>query len=202
MKKLLFIGSLTLSIVITSFSLQAQDLKYGVKIGSNFATQSNAGGLYDNEDINTGLHAGIFANLSLNERIKLQTEINYDQKGSAGKNITNSYNYLTVPVLAKFSLGKSNNTPLSFNVYAGPYAAFLLNAESEISLPENDATIDMKDQTENFEAGIIGGFGLAYPINDKNIFLDFRLGLGLNSFDKNNDDLRNKYFGVNLGFEF
>lgn len=202
MKKLLFISALTISVVISSFSLQAQDFNYGVKIGSNFATQSKAGGLYDNEDINTGIQAGIFANLPLNQSIKLQAEINYNQKGSATKDITNSYDYLTVPVLAKFSLGKSNNTPLNFNVYAGPYAAFLINAESEISMPENDATIDMKDETENFEAGVMGGFSLSYPINDKNIFLDFRLGLGLNSFDKNDDDLRNKYFGINLGFEF
>jgi len=185
-----------------TLSLSAQKFNYGIKAGSNFAVQSETGDLYNNDDIKIGFSAGVFGNLSLTENLKLQTELNYDQKGSYSDKITNTYDYITVPVLAKWSLGKSLKTPLQFNIYAGPYAGFLVNAETEISDNENKQTIDNKDNTNDVEIGLVGGFGVAYPINNSKIFLDFRLGLGLNDYDKTDDALRNKYFGINLGLEF
>lgn len=197
-KKITGIG-LVLSL---AFSVNAQKINYGIKAGSNFSVQSEAGDLYNNDDIRTGLHFGAFGNYSLSEKFKLQTEINYDQKGSKYDNVTNSYEYISVPVLAKISLGKSLRTPLHFNVYAGPYAAFLINAETEMSGIENGQSIDKKDNTEDTEFGLVGGFSINYPISNSTIFLDFRLGLGLNNYDKNDEDLRNKYFGISLGLEF
>ena len=186
-----------------TFSASAQKLNYGIKAGSNFAVQSETGDLYNNEDIKIGLHFGAFGNLSLSDNFKLQTEINYEQKGSAYDDVTNSYEYISIPVLARVSLGKSLKTPLHFNIYAGPYSAFLINAESEVSEIETEGqTIDKKDDTENTEIGLVGGFGVNYPINNSNVFLDFRFGLGLTEFDKNDEDLRNKYFGISLGLEF
>lgn len=185
-----------------AFSLNAQKFNYGIKAGSNFAVQSKTGDLYNNEDIKTGFNVGAFGNLSLSENFKLQTEVNYNQKGSEYENITNYYEYLTVPILAKVSVGKSFRTPLHFDLYAGPYAGFLLNAETEISGSENNQTIDNKENTNDTEVGLMGGFSIIYPLNDSHIFLDFRLGLGLNDYDKNNDELRNKYFGISLGLEF
>jgi hypothetical protein len=189
-------------IVLLAFSANAQKFNYGIKAGSNFAVQSKAGDLYNNNDVYVGLHFGAFGNYSLSESFKLQTEVNYNQKGSAYDNITNNYEYVSVPVLAKLSLGKSLRTPLHFNIYAGPYASFLINAESEVSDIENNQTIDKKDDTNNTEVGLVGGFGILYPLNNSNIFLDFRLGMGLTEFDKNDNDLRNKHFGISLGLEF
>jgi len=103
-----------------------------------------------------------------------------------------------VPVLAKFSLGKSDLTKLKFNLNIGPYAGFLLGAEREIE----GVTTDLKDNTEDFEIGAIAGFGMKYPIANNNIVFDLRLGLGLNSFDKNDSDPSNKYIGITLGYEF
>jgi len=60
----------------------------------------------------------------------------------------------------------------------------------------------VKRDSQDTEFGVLGGFGIAYPINTSSIFLDFRIGLGLNNFDKMDTKLRNKYFGINLGYEF
>ncbi len=186
-----------------AFSLNAQKFNYGIKAGSNFSVQSETGNIYNNNVIKAGFHVGAFGNYSITENFKLQTEVNYDQKGSEYENVTNTYEYITVPVLAKLSLGKSLRTPLHFNIYAGPYAGFLLNAETEISDVENNSlTIDNTDNTNSTEVGLMSGFSILYPLGNSNIFLDFRLGLGLNEFDKNDDSLRNKYFGINLGLEF
>ena len=197
-KKIIGIG-LVLSL---TFSVNAQKFSYGIKAGSTFAVQSETGNLYNNDDIKAGLHFGALGSLSLTDKLKLQTEVNYEQKGSAYDNITNSYEYISVPVLAKLSLGKSLKTPLHFNIYAGPYAAFLINAESEISDIESGGTIDKNDDTKNTEIGLVGGFVVSYPVNTSNIFLDFRFDLGLTEFDKTDTDLRNKCFGISLGLEF
>lgn len=200
-KATLFLGLMLLFLGFVT-ELSAQKFHYGASLGTNFSVQSETGDLYNNDGIKTGLHAGIFGKMSIGKRVSLQTEINYEQKGSVNDGLTNTYSYTTVPVLFKLSLGKSLRTPLSFNVYAGPYAGFLVDATTEIKNAESTQTIDNKGNTYDNEWGVTGGFGLVYPVSGFNLLLDFRLGLGLNSYDKLDNDLRNKYFGINLGIEF
>jgi len=200
-KTTLFLG-LILLLFGSVTELSAQKFYYGASLGTNFSVQSESGDLYNNNGIKTGLHAGIFGKISMGKRISLQTEINYEQKGSVTDGVTNTYSYTTVPVLFKISTGKSLRTPLSFNIYAGPYAGFLVDATTEIKSTESTQTIDNKSNTYDNEWGVTGGFGMAYPFSGFNLSLDFRLGLGLNSYDKFDNDLRNKYFGINLGIEF
>ena len=194
--------TLTLGLILTLGSLSAQDFKFGIQAGTNLAVQSPIGDYYNNEDIRAGLHAGVFGNYSFNESIYLQAELNYDQKGSQTKDATNKYDYVSVPVLFNYSLGKSWKTPLRFNIYAGPYASFLVNAETEFDTEELNETIDMKDNTENTEFGIITGFGLRYPVKESSLMFNIRLGLGLTSVDKIDADPKNKYIGLSLGYEF
>ena len=118
--------------LLISLSITAQDFHFGLKAGTNFAVQSEIANYFDNNNIRTGLSVGAFGNYGVNNWLSLQTEINYDQKGGKSDDYTNSYDYITVPVLAKFSLGKSDRTLLNFNLNVGPYAGFLINAESEI----------------------------------------------------------------------
>ncbi len=188
---------ITLSLIV-SMGAFAQKVHYGVKAGANFAVQSEIADYASNSNIRTGLSVGAFGNYSLNEKMALQAELNYDQKGGKSDEATAKYDYLSVPVLFKYSLGKSDKTALKFNVNLGPYAAFLLQSEVEIG----DQTIDMKDQTENFELGGILGFGMKYPVGKQNIVLDLRMGLGFTQFDKVNSTPNNKYIGLTLGYEF
>ncbi len=189
--------TLTLGLVLAIGSLNAQNFKFGIQAGTNLAVQSPIGDYYNNEEIRAGLHAGFFGNYSMNDNIYLQAELNYDQKGSKADDATAKYDYISVPVLFNYSLGKSLKTPLRFNIYAGPYAAFLVSAKVEAN-----SEIDMKDQTESTELGTIIGFGLRYPVKESNILFNIRLGLGLTSFDKNEADPKNKYIGLSLGYEF
>jgi len=194
--------TLTLGLILTLGSLSAQDFKFGIQAGTNLAVQSPIGDYYNNEDIRAGLHAGIFSNYSFNKNIYLQAELNYDQKGSQTKDVISKYDYISVPILFNYSLGKSWKTPLKFNIYAGPYASFLVNAESEIDTDEINESVDMKNNSENTEFGVITGFGLRYPVNESNLLFNIRLGLGLSSFDKIEADPKNKYIGLSLGYEF
>jgi outer membrane protein with beta-barrel domain len=191
-----------LIVVLTVVSLNAQDFKYGVKAGANFSAQSELGDIFDNNEIRTGFNAGVYGNYSLNKRFSLQSELNYEQKGSDNDEAISKLDYLTIPVLANYSLGETRNSALNFSVYAGPYAGILLNSEMESDVEGITQDVDIDDQTENAEFGMVGGFIMKYPINEQSIFLDVRFALGLTSYDKNNSDLRNKTVGINLGFEF
>ncbi|NQU32332.1 MAG: PorT family protein [Bacteroidetes bacterium] len=158
--------------LLISVSSTAQDFHYGLKAGSNFAVQSGIANYFDNNNIRTGLSVGAFGNYSVNNWLSLQTEISYDQKGGKSDDYTNRFDYITVPVLAKFSLGKSDRTSLNFNLNVGHYAGFLLNAESEIE----GVTTDVKDNSENLEFGAMAGFGISYPVAKNNTVLDLRIG--------------------------
>lgn len=180
----------------------AQKLSFGIQAGSNFAVQSQIGDYFNNQDIRIGLHSGIFTKYYLNDKVSLQAEINYDQLGSKSGTVKNNYDYLNVPVLVNYSFGKSDLTPLNFDLYAGPYAGYILKAKSHTTTSEIDQTIDQKDNTNKIAGGVIIGFGLRYPVNNQKILLDFRLGLGLEPFDKDNYEPKNKYIGISLGYEF
>lgn len=193
------IRTLTLVALFLALSLSsmAQKIHYGIKAGANFAVQSEIADYFQNNNIRTGLHLGVFSNYSVNNQIQLQLEANYDQKGGKSDIYIAKYDYVSVPLLFKYSLGKSDQTALRFNVNAGPYAAFLLKSEIE----KNEETTDLSEQTENFEAGAILGFGMKYPVGKNNLILDLRLGLGLTDFDKTNSEPNNKYIGISLGYE-
>jgi len=199
MKKQNVLLILGLSLFIT-IGAQAQKFHYGVKAGANFAVQSEIADYFNNSDIRTGLNVAAFGNYHFNDHISLQAEIGYDQKGGKSEDVTAKYDYLTVPVLFKYSLGKSDQTAMKFNINLGPYASYLLNAELEM----NDDTFDLKDATKDFEAGAILGFGMKYPVGNDHIILDLRLGLGLTNFSdvESAEESSNKYVGISLGYEF
>jgi outer membrane scaffolding protein for murein synthesis (MipA/OmpV family) len=198
------IKRITLSLILLSvvFISNAQKLNYGIQAGTNFAVQSPIADYFNNEDVKVGLHAGIFAQYNLNQKWSLKGEINYDQLGSQSSSVTNKFDYLNIPILLNYSIGKSDLTALTFDAYAGPYAGYLLNAKSEISTAETESTEDLKDDTNKYTGGVILGLGLRYPVKENKIMLDLRLGLGLAPFDKNDYEPKNKYIGLSLGYQF
>lgn len=199
MKKQNVVFILSLSLFI-SMGAQAQKIHYGLKAGANFAVQSEIADYFNNSDIRTGLNIAAFGNYHFTDRIALQAEVGYDQKGGKSDDLTAKYDYLSIPVLFKYSLGKSDQTAMKFNINLGPYAAFLLKADLETE----DQTIDVKDATNDFEAGAILGFGMKYPVGNDHIIFDLRMGLGLTNFSdlESQEDSSNKYIGISLGYEF
>lgn len=184
--------------VLLAVSVNAQKLHYGVKAGTNFAVQSQVADYANNSEIRVGFTAGAFGNYSLSNVLSLQAEINYDQKGGKSDEIESRYDYISVPVLLKYSLGKSDNTPIRFNINAGPYAGYLLKAETEYE----GNTTDLIDDSESMEFGAVAGFGMEYPIANNCITLDLRLSLGLTGYVKDNSTPKNKYVGLTLGYQF
>lgn len=199
MKKQNVLLILSLSLFI-SIGAQAQKFHYGLKAGTNFAVQSEIADYFNNSDIRTGLNVAAYGNYNFTDHISLQVELGYDQKGGKSEDVTAKYDYLSLPVLFKYSLGKSDQTAMKFHINLGPYAAYLLNAEYEM----DGNTVDIKDATKDFEAGAILGFGMKYPVANDHITLDLRLGLGLTNYSdvEGIEESSNKYVGISLGYEF
>lgn len=116
-----------------------------------------------------GLNAGIFTNLTLNEKLKVQLELSYIQKGSRDnanpdKGDFESYllrlNYVEIPFLLNYRVNKS----LSFE--AGPYFSYLLG------FSEKDFYGDIPGSRDfyNYDFGVTGGMHFIINENINAVF--------------------------------
>lgn len=193
-------------IVLTSSFLFAQDFSIGLKDGISF---SNINGRFDFKNFNktqinksVGHSFGLFINFRTSNFITLQMEINAENKGFYFQNdvwidgvaYTGNFNinYITIPLIANFEIGKK----VKYYGYAGIYAGFLTKAEnytSFISTSSPDLLIyDLSyDPTEVFnkqEFGGLVGFGIKIPLCEKVEFtIDSRYTFGLTKSAKNTD---------------
>ncbi|NNT72077.1 PorT family protein [Flavobacterium sp. IMCC34852] len=162
--------------------VSAQTLKFGLKAGANFATLEGnnvEGSTY------TSFHFGALLEVKLLENLSLQPELVYSSQGTkineaAFDDI--NYNYLTVPVLAKFYLTKNK---LSFE--AGPQFSFLVN--------ENVAD---QFEGETFDFAIAGGLG--YNITE-HFLIQARYVAGLTEANRS-AEVRNRTIQLSLGYRF
>ena len=163
-------------------SIQAQtnssnETQFGVKGGVNFSN------IYDTEvddnNVLTSFNAGFYATLPVGDIISIQPEILYSRKGGE-LNYDNAVatgtaqfrlNYLEVPVLLKVNITEN------LNVHAGPYFAYLIDAE--VNNDANGEAIDFEDAYDNddfnkFDVGISGGIG--YEFNSLGIGARYNYG--------------------------
>ena len=198
--------------LITGIFVHAQSkFKAGIKAGLSIPNLQSSGGNPVSEGWSSRLGpvAGIVGEFELNERLRLTSEINYSSQGGKknglqaipGQKLASYFppgssippylyanyssevilNYLEIPFMLKadFPIGEQ----ITFFLYGGPYAGFLLNAKnvtkgsSNIYLDEAltqpilpaevsfDASTDINDEIKNTNFGIEGGIGLGIVIS-------------------------------------
>lgn len=197
-------------LILLVLTVNAQ-VKFGIKEGINLSTQSELGMLWDNNDLKTGFTLGATIDYRFHDIISLQTEFNYKTEGLAyevsetkiKQDVNRTYDYYNVPVLLKgrFSeqLGLSESWLVSF--YGGPYYSYLRSAETEIK--ENGVTTssDYEDISNDSDWGVIFGGEVARVFTKGELFLDLRYEMGLNDVTEN-DNIKNKVIGINIGYRF
>lgn len=182
----------------------------GVNIGPNYASFRGSDVL-DNTDSAFGYLAGLFVEYRINENFAIKSGLNLEQKSikyetdytvdyfdeqtgyvNEGINVktSNKYKYLTIPLLLKYSFGKSK----SFFVNGGCFISFLqkhikktraVNDRGQVfrdyySSNPND-NFPLADNVEG-DYGVSVGFGKCFKINDKNIIsIELRDNLGLHN---------------------
>ncbi len=118
------------------------------------------------------------------------------------------FNYLMIPILAKFGY-TFHQSPWRIYGDAGPFVAFLLSAkqvtsgQSEIftdpegtqALPVGsqsfDATNDIKNQLNSTNFGIEGNIGLNYAFGPNNLFIEFGGNYGFVNIQKGSANGKN-----------
>lgn len=150
-------------------SIQAQENKnseVGIKGGLNFSN------LYseevDDQNMRTSFHAGMYFKAALNHFLAIQPEVLYSRKGSTTKydnlltgdgEFSNNLDYLELPVLGVFNLTEN------INVHAGPYFAYLLNAEIQNESENSDFNFVEElneDDFERLDYGVAAGVGFEF----------------------------------------
>lgn len=184
MKKLVILSIIT--ILGLSNSTQAQNIDFGIKTGLNI---SNINGGEPSRNNLFGLHAGVFAEIKLNEKFSFQPELLYSMQGSEVGNLLKiKLDYFSIPLMAKYFVTEK------FSLEMGPQLSFLVNDKIEY----NDNSIPDEDTTaSSFDFGLNLGFG--YNISD-NFFTQVRYNYGITTISEN-PDIKNSIFQISLGYK-
>jgi len=174
-------------------------VSYGVKAGAGFSNVAFDG----EEDVPSsgrpGVLAGVFVTIPLRGRLSAQPEAIYTVKGASLDiaDVESNFivDYFEVPLLARISVRR--------NVYvaAGPSMAFRLRAKSRTSFGGSTEELDLKDDLESFDLGLVGAAGIELG---RWVF-DGRYTHGLSDIDADTSDdvkIRNRGFSVSAGIRF
>jgi len=203
--------NLLLFIVLAAFgfSIQAQNVHFGVKGGVNFATLSG-----DIEDVNsrTSFHLGAVAEISISEKFSVQPELLYSSQGAKSEYIETfegetfsakeeiKVDYISIPIMAKYYVGNG------FSIEAGPQVSFLTSSKFEYDYSfggiSESGSEDYKDFTKGIDFGL--GFGAGYKM-DSGLNFSARYNLGLSNINDDPEDdsnIKNNVFQLSVGYFF
>lgn len=166
MKKIILTAFFSLAFLMSEAQYsETRTAGFGIKGGANF-TNLITNDINDNH-ILTSFNAGVFALLPLGNLIAIQPELNFSRKGAelvydnifAEGTAAFKLDYLEVPLLVKV------NPIRNFNVHAGPYVAYLLNAKVENK--STNGTFDFENNFDNkdfnkLDYGVSGGIGFDF----------------------------------------
>ncbi len=187
MKKLLLSAA---AVMAFSFATQAQEVKFGAKVGVNIA---DLGGDAETDGSLTGLHIGGVAEIKLTETFSVQPELVYSMQGAAvkdelGGDADLKLGYLNVPIMAKYYLMEG------LSIEAGPQVGFLMSAKAEDD--------DVKDGYKSIDFALNGGVAYDLPMG---VFFQARYSAGLsdiNDFEGSDAKITNNVISLSVGYKF
>jgi hypothetical protein len=181
MKKLL-----TLTVFLTVFVTNAQEISFGVKGGLNIANIT--GGDADRNNL-LSFHLGGVAEIPVSEKFSIQPELLYTRQGSETENIVKiKLDYLALPIMAKYYV--TNN----LSIEAGPQAAFLVRDKADF----NNSNLEGELDANTFDFGLNIGAGYKLP---SGFFTQLRYNYGVTVIAEN-PDLKNSVFQLSVGYQF
>lgn len=184
-------------------SSKSSNATFGFKGGANFTN------LYVDEVDDTNMlisfNAGMFVELPLTQGIAIVPEINFSRKGSEvqstilGQTYKSKFklSYLEIPVLLKLNLVEN------FNLHAGPYFAYLLDAKTDIVNGDGTNINTFNYDTDDFnklDYGLSAGLGFDFDA----ISIGARYNYGLKEINKDNNlnGAKNSAWNLYLALKF
>jgi hypothetical protein len=210
MKRLTIILFAMVLLFAFSSMASAQGLTgYGLKAGLNMASFGGDNGDADfwevelDKKMKMGFTAGGFVTYSITEMFAVQPEVFYTMKGVKYEGddwtTTFTYNYLEIPVLAKFTIPTEGN--ISPNLFVGPALGINLSAKYKEEYDGQTEEGDVEDYPFEFggwpkakstDFGLVFGAGVDIGMPHSAITIDGRYTLGLTS---NSEDYEWEYDG-------
>lgn len=193
MKKILLLSAGLLFAGLT----QAQSPSFGVKGGVNIA--KFAGDPDPESEFNTGLAAGLFANIPVSSGFSFEPSVEYSQKGaewtSGSNELKSKISYIDVPLMAKFALGSS------FSIFAGPQVSFFVDQESK--LETGSGNITWENNNDSYRKSLAGGkAGLSYNFGTVAVNASYATDFQNLYSEDNGPDLKNQVINVGLALRF
>lgn len=203
MKNLFITAIIALGFIASSSAQDKGDVEFGVNVGYNSSSISSRDGSSESK---SGFNTGLSADYYFSDTWSLKAKLIYDQKGWGDDILTDldtgneyitdfSLNYLTVPVMANWHFGRTQNWYLNF----GPYVGFLLSAK------EHKFDSDIKEAFNTTDFGLALGIGVKIPVSDKiKLYFEFDGQGGLSDIFKENESYRvqNSRSSINFGMNF
>jgi len=189
--------------------LQAKELHMGLKGGLNIAnfTGDEEFFVYKSK---MGIILGGYVSYPINNSIVIQPELLYTMKGSerevVGIRITESLNYLEIPILLKLMLVTEENMKL--NLFLGPAVSVTLSAKAKIDYPKDVEDLGFKDEEKDssnykkkYDIGIVIGGGIDF---NSGLVLDIRYGRGITKIGAKETyiDMYNSVISFMVGYRF
>ncbi|WP_430409381.1 porin family protein [Kordia sp.] len=184
MKKILLVS--IIAILGLSNSITAQNVDYGLKTGLNISNFTGGETAMNNV---LGFHIGVFAEIKLNEKFSLQSELLYSTQGSENDFVEVKVDYIAIPFMIKYYLFEK------FSIEAGPQASFLIYDEAEF---KNTSIPILDTDASTFDFGLNVGVGYNFG---SHLFAQMRYNHGITTIGEN-PDIRNSVFQFSLGYKF
>lgn len=190
--------SVLVALFFSASALFAQQAKIGVKAGVSVPKWNVSSDFSSGLSISSypGLEIGVLGDFPISKSVSIQPEISYSSLGtkmsSGGDNVKYRLDYITVPLLAKYSL------PNGFGIYAGPQVGFLLSAKGKFS--NSGEKEDVKSALKSTDFFIT--FGTEYNFqNGIAVYARYNHGL-VNIYDIDADgSIHNTSFGFGLAYK-
>ena len=156
-----FIGLLSQNTAMAQDSHARAGIKGGLNVSNLYSDE------IDDENARYGFNVGVYGQFLSSEAFAIQPELLFTTKGAKGEytgglfgnqnqSIKFNLNYLELPLLAVFKLGKAAE------IHAGGYAAYLLNANIKYEGTFNGTDQLNRDAFKHGDAGLVAGFGLNF----------------------------------------
>lgn len=167
----------------------AQEAKFGLKAGLNM---SNLTGDIEGTSSKVGFHVGGFAEIKISDKFAVQPEVLFSTQGADADGGSYDFNYLNVPVMAKYFVAEK------FSLEAGPQVGFLMSAKIN---PDSGEEVDIKDELKSIDFGL--NFGAGYDFTD-NFSAGLRYNVGLSNLIDEDDagEIKNSVLSLSVGYKF
>lgn len=179
----------------------------GIRAGASFATftgsEKSLG--HTNPGYRPGLAAGLFLSLPVTDRVVIQPEVLYRQRGAEYEEGDDQIRFelddLEVPVLLML---RSREKGLRPYLFMGGYVAFRLRARVKYDVGGSSRERDISEDTESIDCGAVGGIAVDIPAGEKKVVIDARYTLGLTTLDASEDpeDMKTSTFTASIGIRF